>query len=80
MTDFRRVRALYGETQEQFGRRLGWSGPRAHIERKVRRYESGETPIVGTMAVLLRLVEETYRKPDTGNRRKLTATKGKEGK
>lgn len=71
--DFKRIRVLYGETQEQFGRRLGFTGARETVERAVRRYESGQTQIVGTMAVLVDLLEVTHRKPDTGNRRKATA-------
>jgi transcriptional regulator with XRE-family HTH domain len=69
-SDFARIRALYGETQEQFGRRLGFEGTRETVERAVRRYESGQTPVVGTMAVLLALLE----KPDIHRRLKGTST------
>jgi transcriptional regulator with XRE-family HTH domain len=67
--DFLRIRTLYGETQEAFGRRLGWEGSRSTVERRVHRYEDGETPIVGTLAVLLKLLEERGVKPDTRRRR-----------
>jgi transcriptional regulator with XRE-family HTH domain len=79
-SDFRRVRALYGETQEQFGQRLGWSGSRGTVERRVTRYESGESPVVGPLAVLLTMLEDQRLKPDTRRRKKCTATKGKGGK
>ena len=75
--DFRAVRALYGETQEQFGRRLGWIGTRETVERKVQRYESGATPIVGTLAALLAVLRELALKPDTRRGSNRTTTKGK---
>jgi hypothetical protein len=66
--DFREIRRLYGESQWDFGRRLGWEGPRTTVERKVSRYENNETPIVGTLAVLLTLLRELRLKPDTRRR------------
>lgn len=54
--DFRAIRALYGETQYAFGLRLGFEGQQRTVERKVRRYENDETPIVGPLAALLDLL------------------------
>lgn len=56
--DFKRIRARYGETQLAFGMRLGFCGSASAITRKVRRFESGDTPIVGTQAVLLDLFDK----------------------
>jgi hypothetical protein len=56
--DFKRIRAVYQETQLAFGRRLGWEGPEATIKRKVSAYELGERPIVGPLAALLVLLDK----------------------
>lgn len=66
--DFLRIRTLYGESQLEFGRRLGFEEKPDSIRRKVRRYELGETPIAGAMAALLKLLEELALKPDTRSR------------
>lgn len=78
--DFKAIRALYGETQEQFGRRLGWSGGASTVKRKVIRYESGETPVVGPVAALLAILAELKRKGDTRRTRKGTSTKERKAK
>lgn len=71
--DFKAVRALYGETQVQFARRLGYIGADETLKRKINRYENGTTPIVGTTAVLLVLLRELRLKADTRRRRKVTS-------
>jgi hypothetical protein len=71
--DFLRVRQLYGDTQVQFGRRIGFVIESDDaVGRKVRRYES-RGPIVGPMAVLLELLEAAHGKPDTRRRSKSTS-------
>lgn len=66
--DFRAIRELYGESQLVFGRRLGFDHePNDTVRRKVRRYELGETPIVGTMAALLTVLRE-LKMPKRGRR------------
>ena len=64
----RHVRSLYGETQTQFARRLGFEGPDLTLERKVRRFEKGEQQIRGPLAALLRLLETGCKKPDIRRR------------
>lgn len=71
--DFRTVRALYGESQLEFGLRVGFEGPHESIRRRVRRYESGETPVVGPLAALLAILREV----PVERRRASVATKGK---
>lgn len=71
--DFRAIRALYGETQVQFARRLGYVGSDDTLKRKINRYESGATPIVGPLAALLEVLRELRHKADTRRRRKGTS-------
>jgi transcriptional regulator with XRE-family HTH domain len=71
--DFRRIRKLYGETQAQFGRRLGFDGEAKVIARRVRRYEGGEVPIVGTIAVLLVILRDLKLAPHRYKKRSFIA-------
>lgn len=71
--DFRSIRALYGETQTEFARRLGYVGSSESLKRKINRYESGATPIVGPLAALLEVLRELRHKADTRRRRKGTS-------
>lgn len=60
-------RERLGLSQPQFGRLLGLSGPNA--DRTVRRWEDGETPVPGTVAALLALMDQTPGAVDVLRRR-----------
>ena len=67
MTSLRSRRERLGLSQPQFGRLLGLSGPNA--DRTVRRWEDGETPVPGTVAALLALMDQTPGAVDVLRRR-----------
>lgn len=56
--EIKAIRAMYGETQTEFGRRLGFTGKSTAVKRRMIRYEGEEVPIVGPILTLLTLLRE----------------------
>ena len=54
--DIKRIRADHEQTQAQFGQALGM--PPKSAGRSVRAYESGERPIKGVLALVLRYIDK----------------------